>query len=170
MARISKYEGYKNNILAQFELGKEPKDIYTEFAEVPGSTIRDWYKKFIAETDARNSAQIPQKSAPISEKGLRIVPPPPQQAEVIPFREDYKESDLAFIRRRLREIANHNDATMGVQVQALTALMKAGELIRLGRLAEAKPTLDLEFDVEEIPDDDLMERYQELLVNGANSG
>ena len=130
MARISKFEGYKAHIFAAFATGKQPKDIYQEFSEVPGSTIRDWFKKYQTDPEARNSAQIPRKTAAPSEKGLRIVPPPDGQGAVVPFGGDVIESDLSFIRRRLKEIANHKDATMAVQVQALSALMKAGEMIR----------------------------------------
>lgn len=170
MPKVSKFEGYKPQILAEFESGKQPKDIYSSYSEVPGSTIRDWHKKYLADQPARNTAQIPLQSALPQEKGLRIVPPPSDQSPVLAFPPDPLESDLAFIRRRLREIANHKQAPMGVQVQALTALMKAGELIRMGRLADTKSTIDLEFNVDEIADEDLIERYQELLLNGANSG
>lgn len=139
MARRSQHENFKSRILEQFAKGRLPKDIYSEFPNVPKTTIRDWYADFVLSNSAGNSAENSAPAAPTaqspheesdSEADLpdgEEPTPPPDNVRTFPL----DEACLPDINRIKRELWRHirkPKRESGIVAQLANSYMRAIEI------------------------------------------
>jgi hypothetical protein len=126
MARTSRHEKHKPQILRLLSEGLKPSDIAKQFPAIPTSTVYAWAKEF------QN----------ISRTGGDSGTPAPLRLPIDP------ESPLERIIQALWDIhANPTAPGAGLQVQALQALMRAVQIqAGIGQESPSKPSTGISED------------------------
>lgn len=128
MARRSRWEHLKEEIIQHCKEGKTAIELSQMYPDVPRATIRDWHTQ-----SAPDSAKIPPRFRQVSVNTETIAPQDTQainpQQKLVALDGGEQMSDFALARRTLRAIAkNFNQPGAGVGVQAAIGLMKLTQL------------------------------------------
>ena len=142
MARTSKFEHLKPEVLAEFQKGLQPKDVYGKFPQIPGATIREWHKPFRPQ-----SAPDSANSASQSGKGFPIAHPPAsgkQRSHLTLVsaesdEDDSSLSDIEWVKRQVETILRV-EKNCAVKIQALNTYLRAVQIEQTMR--PTKPDID----------------------------
>ena len=150
MARSSKYEHLKSDILEQFTLGKSVNDVLRAFPDVPKQTLRDWFNSTRPQKETPISPtlavrkEIEVTAQTVSEQGTVDSVRDSVSLKVVPFRGDRQtletprkvrasygdeeETEFAIAVRTLKDIADDPEAPHAVRVQSAVALLKVAQM------------------------------------------
>lgn len=151
MVRRSQFEHLKPTILAEFQSGAQPKDVCSKFPQIPGSTIREWFKPFRAEFVLHSASSANQ-----SGEAFSSAPPPTtmgQRSHLSVVDGDADEgndlgSDIRWIKRQLRNILR-SEKNNAIRIQGLNTYLRAVQIEN--SMPKSKPDIDLT----ELSDQDL---------------
>ena len=119
MARPSKFAHLKPEIEAAYKEGKQPKDLYAIYPDVPGATMREWFYPF-----RDNSANIPRDGETAIAVGVEVMQPRSNVVGLPP----QEQSDISLARNTLRKVCKDKDVNPAVRVHAAGYLMKLAAL------------------------------------------
>lgn len=126
MPRRSQFEHLKPEVLAEFQKGLQPKDVYEKFPQIPGATVREWYKPFRPQS-ATHSANSASQSGEV----FPIAPPPisKQRSHLTLVgsetdEDDSSLSDIEWVKRQARSILRV-EKNCAIKIQALNTYLRA---------------------------------------------
>jgi len=136
MARPGNFTHLKPELEAAFKEGKQPRDLYGQYPQIPRSTIRDWHSALW-----RNSAIIPSDPENAHAVGVEVLPPRTNVVGLPP----QEQSDISLARNTLRKICKDKEVNPAIRVHAAGYLMKLASLrheLPKHILEETEPTAE----------------------------
>lgn len=147
MPKRSQFEDLKPEILAEFQIGKQPKDLYGKFPQIPPKTIRNWFK-------SRLPLNSPHAENQLGENVSSLTPPngasQRSHLTLIPNESDEDDSltDIQWVKRQIKAILRV-EKNCAVKIQGLNTFLRAVQLESSLRPAK------LDIDLSELSDQDL---------------
>ncbi|MEH2138543.1 hypothetical protein [Nostoc sp.] len=127
MARRSRWEHLKNEVINFYKEGKTPRELYPMYPNVPPRTIRDWCDSF----SPRNPPKSPQDSPDIktiAPEDVQIISPE-SPSKLIALDGGERLSDMALARNALRDaVKNPTKPGAAIKIQASFGLMRLTQL------------------------------------------
>ncbi|MBD2492532.1 hypothetical protein [Aulosira sp. FACHB-615] len=171
MARRSRWEHLKDEIVQHCKDGKTPVELAAMYPDVPRATIHGWYD--LAYADSENNPKHFRKRSEdiktIASQDIQVIPPTENKLVALDGGEQL--SDFALARRALRDaIKNPTKPGTAIKIQASFGLLKLTQMrAELPRhvLDEIEVTgVDEERDrIKEVSLEELQQQYKDV-VNG----
>jgi hypothetical protein len=121
MARRSRWEHLKDEIIQHCKEGKTPRELYLMYPDVAPKTIRDWYELIYPRVPPQSPQNSPDAKT-IAPQDIQIIP---SRKKLVALDGGEQLSDFALARKTLRAIAkNFNQPGAYVGVQAAAGLLK----------------------------------------------
>lgn len=150
MARRSAFEHLKDLVLAEFKHGKQPKDLYAKYSEIPPKTIRNWFEYYLPPD---SPFKRPNHESD-EEQGFSNAHPPSGSRSLTLIEggeDDETLPDLQWVKRKAKGIVR-TEKNNAIKIQALNTFLRAVQ-IEFSKPQEIKAQLQVDFD--EMSDEEL---------------